>query len=367
MVFTNIEDKDRIFEGRPYLFAVVGLYIRPWKMNFVLERETFTSVHVWVRLYSLPLDYWKHGSLAVIGNKLGHFVKASEATRRGKYTSYAKICVEMDLSGALSDELILEVFDEEWVQMVDYEHIPFRCRRCHEHGHLIRDFPLSKEDNKGEPRTVKDSESFQRVVNKGKGGGKGSTQQRSEGQKNNTNRFQILEEKEETTSEDQAMEDGLKEKEMEEKYNITQETSNRKETMNSEVEAEMDLEMTQSETYMEDYELQEILEKEHLDLEGFLMQGTTGGLDSLPQEDCNRIQQLFLWKNQEGELETGTTTDKLEKKGVKTMKPSLGVAPRNMGKKRGRKKQKELLMECGKLMIDSGKMKDLTSYSFTSL
>ena len=49
------------------------------------------------------------------------------------------------------------------------------------------------------------------------------------------------------------------------------------------------------------------------------------------------------------------------------MKAIPGIAARNAGKKRGRKKQNDLLMECGKLMIDSGKMKDLTSYSFTNL
>ena len=58
----------------------------------------------------------------------------------------------------------------------------------------------------------------------------------------------------------------------------------------NETRLEMDQEMTQSETDMEDHELQEILDKEHLDLEGFLKQGTTVGLDSLPQEECNRIQ-----------------------------------------------------------------------------
>lgn len=84
---------------------------------------------MWVRLYSLPLDYWKTDSLAAIGNKLGCYVKAFKATRRGKYTSFSRICVEMDLSGVLPDEVILEFFDEEWVQMVEYEHIPFRCRR----------------------------------------------------------------------------------------------------------------------------------------------------------------------------------------------------------------------------------------------
>ena len=58
----------------------------------------------------------------------------------------------MDLSGALPDEVILEVFDEEWVKTVDYEHIPFKCHKCHEHGHLFRDCPLSKIENKSKGR-----------------------------------------------------------------------------------------------------------------------------------------------------------------------------------------------------------------------
>ena len=57
VVFTNIEDKDRVFEGGPYFYATTGLYMQPWMMNFVPKCETFTSVPVSVRLYSLPLDY----------------------------------------------------------------------------------------------------------------------------------------------------------------------------------------------------------------------------------------------------------------------------------------------------------------------
>ena len=176
MVFANIEDKDRVFEGGPYFFAVAGLYMRSWMMNFMLEWETFTSVPIWVRLYSLPLDYWQIESLTAIGNKLGRYTfSPSEATRRGKYTSFARICVEMDLSGALPDEVIFEVFDEEWVQTVDYEHIPFRCRRCHEHGHLLRDCPLSKSKNKIKTNIMKDTDSFHKVVHKGKSGKKGQS------------------------------------------------------------------------------------------------------------------------------------------------------------------------------------------------
>ena len=73
VMFTNLEDKDRVFEGGPYFYAVAGLYMRPWVMNFVPEQEKFTSVPVWIRLYSLPLDYWLSESLKAIGNKLCHF------------------------------------------------------------------------------------------------------------------------------------------------------------------------------------------------------------------------------------------------------------------------------------------------------
>lgn len=57
---------------------------------------------------------------------------------QGIYTSFTRICVEMDLSGVLLDEVILEVYDEKWVQAINFEHIPFGCRKCHEHGNLFK-------------------------------------------------------------------------------------------------------------------------------------------------------------------------------------------------------------------------------------
>jgi len=63
-------------------------------------------------------------------------------------------------------------------------------------------------------------------------------------------------------------------------------------------------------------------------------------------------------------LEKQRKNERQGNEGVKAMKTTPGLAPRNPGKKRGRKKQNDLLMECGKLMIDSGKMK---TYLVTSL
>jgi len=75
----------------------------------------------------------------------------------------------MDLSGALPYEIIPEVYDEGWVQVVDYEHVPFRCRKCHEHVHLFRDCALNKMEDNMKTNTGKDPEGFTKLGGKGKG------------------------------------------------------------------------------------------------------------------------------------------------------------------------------------------------------
>ncbi len=100
----------------------------------------------------------------------------------------------------------------------------------------------------------------------------------------------MLEENEEIIRENQSQEEGPNEKKKEEDNKHSQDIGYQKEMMMSETEMEMDQEMTQSEIDLEDQELLEILDKEDLDLEGFLMRGTKGGIDSLPQAECNRIQ-----------------------------------------------------------------------------
>jgi hypothetical protein len=80
-----------------------------------------------------------------IGNTLGRYFKSSEATKKRRYTSYGWICVYMDVSKG-----------EDWTQTIDYEHIPFHCRKCHEHGHLFWDFPLNVPTKKGMEDKMKD-------------------------------------------------------------------------------------------------------------------------------------------------------------------------------------------------------------------
>lgn len=60
---------------------------------------------------------------------------------QGLYT-YARICVELDLSKGLPDQIILKINDFVWTQNLDYENTAFRCRHCHLTGHLQNSCPL---------------------------------------------------------------------------------------------------------------------------------------------------------------------------------------------------------------------------------
>ena len=53
---------------------------------------------VWIRLYSLPQEYWDVEILEELGNCLGTFIKIYEQTKTQRYTAYAWICIYMDLS-----------------------------------------------------------------------------------------------------------------------------------------------------------------------------------------------------------------------------------------------------------------------------
>jgi hypothetical protein len=164
IILYNLEDKDRIFENGPYFYNSAGLFLRFWSERFSPDKEDFTMAPVWIRMYSLPQEFWLEEILMGIGNTLGHYVKASEATRQRKYTSYARICVYMNISKAIPGTITLEYQDEDWMQTLDYEHIPFRCRRCHEHGHLFRDCPLVKPVTK--PNDTKQADGFIPVTTK---------------------------------------------------------------------------------------------------------------------------------------------------------------------------------------------------------
>ena len=129
IILHNLEDINKFFEGGPYFYNSTGLFLCFQTKKFNLEKEDFTHAPVWLRLYSLPQEFSLEEILTGIGNTIGIDVKASKATKQLRYTSYARICVYLNISKPLPGAITLYYQDEEWSQTLDYKHIPFHCRK----------------------------------------------------------------------------------------------------------------------------------------------------------------------------------------------------------------------------------------------
>ena len=144
VTFTCMADRNSVFEGGPYFYNQVGLFVKPWHAGFNPSEELPNRVPVWVRLPRFPIECCREDVLHMLASMLGKPVGPSTQTLGKRLMTFARICVELDLSRPLPDAIEMHAGSHSWVQQLDYETLPFRCRLCHEYGHLLRRCPKAK-------------------------------------------------------------------------------------------------------------------------------------------------------------------------------------------------------------------------------
>ena len=82
--------------------------------------------------------------LHLLASVLGIPIGTSTQTLGKKVMTFARICVEIDLSRPLPDAIEMCAGSYSWVQQLDYETLPFCCHLCREYGHLLRRCPRNK-------------------------------------------------------------------------------------------------------------------------------------------------------------------------------------------------------------------------------
>jgi hypothetical protein len=339
-IFMNLEDRDRFFEGGPYFHASAGLYMRPWKENFSPEKETFKKVPVWLRFYSLPLDYWLPSTFEAMGNKLGKYVNTSEATLKGRYTSYARICIGMDVSGALPESISLEFRVEEWIQNIDYEHIPFICRICHKHGHLIREFPLNKKQEEDNPKPQHNDYGFIKLnprsrenknQSKTLAGNNLETGNKMKGrEKNNKGAENEKDSVKAQETRDQATNDPIDQPSNKKEHGscATPMDGEIRDDNNPMQEVEGDVEMTPREVGTKYTDLRDLVEREGIDILNILEQWKIHGVDNVPIEQLDRIQYLFLLREEAKDRGLKRTLGDIGHLGVKDGEGQPQISPK---------------------------------------
>jgi hypothetical protein len=118
------------------------IVLKRWTPTFDAKKERVDEEPIWVRLSGLPMQFWNSARFVVIGNMLGSYIEADMSFEDTGLMSVARILVRLNLRPGLLQELTIESTVGTFVQILDYEGIPFRCHRCHAYGHGIAECPL---------------------------------------------------------------------------------------------------------------------------------------------------------------------------------------------------------------------------------
>lgn len=124
-------------------FDQSSLLLKRWHPLFDASRERVDLVLIWDRLPGLPLPFWFEEHFSHIGNLLGTYLETDASYKVTKLKTVAKILVKINIRNGIPSAVKMDWGPYSYHQVLDYENVPFRCRRCNAYGHPAADFSLS--------------------------------------------------------------------------------------------------------------------------------------------------------------------------------------------------------------------------------
>lgn len=107
-----------------------------WTPNCKIGRDSSLAA-VWVKMTNLHLHYFNETSLIRLGSVLGTVLGVHHSTRNITQQKYAKVCVEVDVSKPLLDNIWIGTSkDYGWEVSLEYEGNNTYCDYCGLLGHI---------------------------------------------------------------------------------------------------------------------------------------------------------------------------------------------------------------------------------------
>ncbi|KAJ1380290.1 Zinc finger, CCHC-type [Sesbania bispinosa] len=145
--FSNFNDVSHVFEGGPWMILGHYLVIQKWHPEIFPFEDELRRVAVWIRIPSLPIEYYDRTILSRIGDSLGKTVRVDSntlkpkngvwdetVTERGKF---ARLSIEVDLKQPLISSF--ELLGRSYT--VEYEGLHLICFNCGMFGHRKDECP----------------------------------------------------------------------------------------------------------------------------------------------------------------------------------------------------------------------------------
>jgi len=136
VTFAKEEDMSKIL-NKSWSLDHSPVLLKKWHPMFDASIERVDIIPIWVRMPALPLQYWNEFHLRGIGNMLGTCLDVDLSFLKTHVKQVARVLVSINIREGLAETIKLKWGPDVIIQILDYENVPFRCRRCHAYGHPI--------------------------------------------------------------------------------------------------------------------------------------------------------------------------------------------------------------------------------------
>ncbi|KAI7985130.1 Uncharacterized protein LOK49_LG14G02120 [Camellia lanceoleosa] len=143
MKFQDVADLNKVLNEGPWFVGRNFLAIRHWEPDFQPEKASLSTIVVWIRLHSLPIEYFDNQILRRIGNKLGKVLKVDFYTENRDRGRFARLCIQIDMAKPLIAKLLVGSI----LIKIAYEGINAICFHCGMIGHKSNECPSQVHTN----------------------------------------------------------------------------------------------------------------------------------------------------------------------------------------------------------------------------
>ncbi|KAF5204181.1 Zinc knuckle (CCHC-type) family protein [Thalictrum thalictroides] len=134
--FSNEDDRKAVLDIGSFHVASQLFVVRPWKLFVEAETEELKTIPIWVLFKKLPIELWDRKGFSQVGSAIGRPLFADKPTEDRSRTSYARLCIEVDLKCKYPNHVDVVVDQKKVIRVaVEYNWRPTKCMECEVFGH----------------------------------------------------------------------------------------------------------------------------------------------------------------------------------------------------------------------------------------
>lgn len=132
----SVEARDKAYESNGVLFDNKLFVIKPWRLEMPTDKNSLSTMSIWIQLPKLKMEYWGETSLRKIAVLVGNGIKLNQTTSQKARLRFARVLVELTTNEEYPEEIhFTNVNDELITPKVTYEYKLVLCNKCKKVGH----------------------------------------------------------------------------------------------------------------------------------------------------------------------------------------------------------------------------------------